>query len=201
MVKGRKMYKLILTVVALALSGIANATIIDFDARESTGLVTSASYSEDGFTFISTSTNTSAFVSWESTHSNYTGSAAMFNNYANETTYLTADNGSAFDLNAIDLSEVYNLSSYDATNVVFTATLATGGTASYTAALDLVFGNQTVIFGSVFNSVTSVSWDQTYNYHQFDNLVINEAAGEIPEPVSLAILGFGLLGLGVVRRK
>lgn len=200
------MHKFILTVVVLALSGVANATVIDFDARESTSLVTSASYSEDGFTFISSDTGSSAFVSWGSTDTGstttgYTGSAAMFNNYADETTFLTADDGSAFDLNAIDLAEVYNKDSYAATEVIFTATLAAGGSASYTAVLDLVFGNQTVNFGSVFNGVTSVSWDQTYNYHQFDNLVINEDAGEIPEPVSLAILGFGLLGLGVVRRK
>ena len=70
----------------------------------------------------------------------------------------------------------------------FVGSLASGGTVSFALSLDEVFGFQTVDFGGLFSDVTAVSWTQVYNYHQFDNLVLDaSAAAALPEPASLAL--------------
>ena len=65
----------------------------------------------------------------------------------------------------------------------FLGSLASGGTVSFALSLDEV-----VDFGGLFSDVTAVSWTQVYNYHQFDNLVLDaSAAAALPEPASLAL--------------
>lgn len=193
----KRIYLLFTTLLAILTTASVHATIIDFESLVSPTTTTMPSYSEDGFDFTSGTAGSTTFAAWGTTDINFAGSTALFNNFINETTSLTAAGGGAFSLDSIDLSEVYNQSSYNATSVVFDAVLAGGGSASFTADLDLSFGFETFNFGGLFSNVVSVSWNQTPDFHQFDNLNINT----VPEPSLFALLSLGLFGIGVARRK
>ena len=183
------------SIVLLAVSANSQAVVIAFDSLETPGLQSMVSYSEAGYTFTGSTNN---FATWGTDSTNYAGSAGLFNNTGDGITTLAADDGSLFSLNSMDLSEVYNQSSYTSTDVIFTALFSDGTTAIYTATLDLAFGYETFDFGGLFTNIKSVSWTQTYNYHQFDNLVINSA---VPEPASILLMLIGLAGFRFMRTK
>jgi hypothetical protein len=148
------------------------------------------------------------FVKWGLISPNYTGSEALFLNFSGGTTILdTGYPDLIFDLLSIDLSELVNQSSYISTSVVFMAEVySTGETISHTVTLDGSFGMETFSFGDKFLAVSKVWWEQTPEWHQFDNIVIdnilNPVITAIPIPPALWLFGTGLLGLiGVARKK
>ncbi len=190
------------TLLAITASSVS-ATVIDFDSRWSYDNPRSDEYTEDGYSFVSSYAGSNSFVTWGRLNDNWAGSAALFNCSLGASTTLYSTNGGVFDLNAIDISELVpahvNINSYEETEITFTAVLAAGGDVSFVADLDLEFGFETFDFGSVFQGITSISWNQgqsVENSHQFDNLVISS----IPEPVILALFGLGVIGFGVVRK-
>lgn len=183
--------------------GIAGAAVINFDDLEvPTSISFMASYSSNGFTF-STSQAIPAripygFASWDQSHPYYNTSAALFNNWVGEWTTLSADSGSTFTLNSIDLDWLYltgpvnvHFYAYDSTDILLSEL-------SYDLTND---GWATVNFGSGFENISYLKFQQTLEMHQFDNVVLNEGA-PVPEPATMLLFGIGLLGLaGVSRRK
>lgn len=128
------------------------------------------------------------------------GGAALFNNRIGSTTTVTLIGGGTFDFNAIDLADVYN----DGTggNVLFTFSDGMGTTAQ-TVTLDGMVGGHTFSFNRTgLSSFTMQGVTTTSQVLQFDNVVVNNAIGAIPEPSAwaLMILGFGLVG-GAMRRS
>jgi len=163
-----------------------------------------ATYTEAGFTFTNIATVESSgfdpsLATFGTEVYGYTGSTALFNDNSEGITVLTRVDGNAFSFNSIDLAE---LSAYDEANYAFGVTfngfLANGSPVSQTVTLDNFTGVQSYVFGSVFSDVVAVSWAQGGDdFHQFDNV----NASPVPEPMSLLLVGSGLMALMGVRKK
>lgn len=149
---------------------------------------------------ISTTTDRN-FGTWGLLSPNYTGSRAIFSNNANATTtisghgslYGTAD--FIFDLESIDISELVNTSTYADTSITFFAQLLDGSVTSQTVQLDGIFGNETFYFNDTFAQIRSVWWDQTPDWHQFDNVVMNNVSIVAPLPAAAWLFISGIVGL------
>jgi len=170
------------------------AVVIDFDSLTGSGDVYRGfTYVEDGYTL-----SNLASLNFRSVHpgsSRYTGSVSFFNATVSGVTQMTrtAGGGGPFDLLSIDLAE---LNASKVADVKFTGNLSGGGTVTQTFTLDgIAFAVETFDFTG-FTNLQSVTWVQQSPYHQFDNIVVQNA---IPEPSTLAALG-GLLGIGLIGR-
>ena len=168
------------------------------------------------------------FASWGLLSSNYTGSRALFNSndggistinliYTEgcliggcQVNFSTPDAFGTFDLVSIDVSELLNKSSYNPTNITFMAEKPNGQAVSTTVSLDEIFGLQTFTFGDEFKGLRRVWWAQTADWHQFDNIALDNLTfhnviiptSNVPVPSALWLFGSGLLGLiGISRRK
>lgn len=165
------------------------------------------------------------------TSPNYTGSRALFSNQDNGNTTIGVSMGisdiqetitnppserlitrvrdTSFDFLSIDVSELLNATS-QITPITFYGQQLGGGLVSSTVALDGVFGLETFLFGDIFRGVTSITWAQEADYHQFDNIVFDNVMGTVdfsvqtivPIPSAVWLFGSGIIGLiGIARRK
>ncbi|SDI57991.1 PEP-CTERM sorting domain-containing protein [Aliiruegeria lutimaris] len=196
--------KTLLFWAALVVAGFATpaqAITIDFQDLEGSGRAfdyVGGTYTYDDFTLTNLTSNTrTAFAIPETGNSRYnTGSTSMLNNRVNGVTQLAASDGSAFDLESIDLSELASNRIGD-TSVTFTGTYEDGTTVEQTFDLDGVWGMETFYFDG-FDSVISVTWTQTADFHQFDNISVE--ISPVPLPASSVLLG-SVLGVGAFASR
>ncbi len=184
-------------IAALAAAGLATAAsaqVIDFEALamndsliHNWGYV----YMEDGFTLDHPQSEPFEFATFGTQESRYPGSTALFNNTVNGEINLREDNGNAFGLLSIDISNLNNngpvtvrFTGFLNGNPVASDSFTTSGSAN---------GLETFFFNSDFANVDHVQWFQESPFHQFDNITL------IPAPASLALLGMG--GLVATRRR
>jgi len=117
--------------------------------------------------------------------------------------------GATFSINGLDLSEGFLGFGADSVHVL--GNLFGGGTISTDFVLDgIIDGNgplndfEHVSFGAGWTNLTSVTFSGvagTVNEHAFavDNIEVDRA--NVPEPSLVLLLGIGLAGLGVYKRK
>ena len=188
----------VLCAVLCLLSFNVLAVQIDFEdlALPGTGSTPRGpSYSKDGFTI---SVANGELYTHNSDDPGYRGSTAMYFGLQGVDGTLTANHGGAFTLKSIDLAEVNSGNA----EFTFTGYLQGGGTVTRYVRLDGVYtqgplgsGFETFDFTD-FQNVTSVVWQNSKPFHQFDNIVVT------PIPAAVWLFGSGLLGLvGLARRR
>lgn len=171
----------------------SKAQVLDFQSLQMAGggyQTIGTTYTEDGFTL----TETGGFATLSSTRTEdfrYQGSTALFDNYGGgfSPVRLTKNDGGTFLLNSIELADLRGgmMNPY-AVNVTFTGTKADTTTVTQTFTTDAVYGLETFTFTG-FSDLVNVDFEQSSPYHQFDNIVLNNA---VPAPNSLIT---GLLGV------
>lgn len=184
----------------LSLSLSASATTITFDSLEQagSGYQTMTAYEENGFRVSSDALFASA---GQDNTGSYMGSAGLFNANAGAYASLTKIGGGTFDFNAVDLAPLSRSAGLGAgATVSFVGKVHGGGTVNQDFTLDDSFTFQTFAF-SGFNNLDSVIWQQVYSFHQFDNLVLDQAASAVPEPGTLVLCGLALALMGALLRK
>lgn len=202
--------------LAIALVGVvstASATVIDFNTvGPLTGvnlLSVGTSYSEDGFQLV---VSGDTFAAPGSLRAEYTGQPALVVNIAanvTRTITLTALSGNPFEVDSIDLAKWINTSTK---TVSFTGNLYGGGTVLQSFNIPPVanFSLSTYSFLPTFTNLASLQWTTitsstnvitTNNYHQFDNIVVQEQPIPEPSALALAIGGAAVLWLIISRAR
>lgn len=203
---------LALAAVAAGATSAAAQSTVDFNGLADPGASSSIGYvdncyMEGGLTFaiagLSCGT-TAAFGYWSSSAAPifYTGSPALFNN-SGATVEITS--GGTFSLNSVSLAPYQGLFS-GPTTVMFMGMLAGGGTVTQEF---MVPGGTTDLATFTFSGFTDLSaasytvTDPTAApYVQIDDLMFSSATAVVPEPATLGLVGFGLVGVGAfVRRR
>jgi len=190
---------------ALMAATSAQAAVIDFNELSHGGYYQPVNpLISGGFSFVNNGAGfaNSALGVWGSNGSETMdpGAAAVFHNYSNSITTVTKVGGGIFDLNSIDLADVYNNGFGGDVLLTFTDGM---GTTSQNVTLDNLVGGQT--FALNRNGLTAFTMQGVTTqggWLQFDNVVVN-GQGAVPEPSAwaLMILGFGVVGPGMRRRS
>jgi hypothetical protein len=192
--------------LALALAGstAASAATITFNALTTSNFYNPANPTTiDGFNFAGAGGNPDALGVWGSNlpFNADQGGATLFSNFRALLVTVTKVGGGTFDLNSIDLADVYNNGTGGSVDFSFT----TGsGTTAQSVALDGLVGLQTFTFNKA--GLTSFSYLPTSTqgrWVQIDNVVVNQLTGGVPEPTAWALMltGFGLVGAAMRRRR
>jgi len=183
-------------------AGTAQALTIDFDdfAFNDTGIhdltPISGTLERDGFTF--TPSQFTKFDVLGTQEARFAGEVAMFNNENTGTTTLTRDGGGTFAVESIDVA---NILGPGANSITFHGAVHGGGTVTESFSFDS-FGHLTTLsLDSDFANLDALSFDENGNpSFQFTDLVV-DADAAVPEPAGLAVLGGGLIGLLLARRR
>ncbi len=177
----------------------SHAYVVNFESlMHSDDLVVDhgATYQEGGFLFTNTASDAPSLATLGTQFvGGFAGSTALFNDNYNGQTVLTKVGGGTFNLHSISLAELFAADVQF--GVQFTGLLVNSATVSKTFTLDGIFGFQDFTFGSEFSNLVSVSWNQTADFHQFDNVNVTPT----PIPAAAWLLGSGLLGLVGIRRR
>lgn len=194
---------------ALALAGAAfclpvstaNATVLDMEgfAPPANPTTESTSRNMNGFNLFTghghyiDSAHASVGVSWPDNGTDFLlhdNSSPMI---------LTKIGGGAFSIQSFDASERHvSFASGETINV--SAMLSGGGIISTVFTLDNTFGFETLTFDASWTNLASVSFQNASGRIAYDNIVV-DAPTVVSAPGPLAILGLGILGLGLARRN
>ncbi|MCB4811190.1 PEP-CTERM sorting domain-containing protein [Methylovorus menthalis] len=189
------------TIAALALlcSLNAQATTIDFESlavADSAVHSQGASYTEDGYTLVDNASSPD-LQTLGTLHTYYTQSTALVKTTSyQQSTTLTNNAGSTFDLLSLDLAEWGGLPS---TQVKIVGFFAAGGSISQLLTLDQLYGFQSFAVTGFTNLLSLTITQTTGKLYQLDNIKVVSAVPEVGTTLML-LSGLGLIGM-VSRRR
>lgn len=179
----------------------ANATILDMEGFAPPANVTTESGSRNmnGFNLYTghghyiDSAHGSVGVTWPDN-----GTDFLYHDNSNPL-HLTKIGGGAFSIQSFDASERHiNFATGEAINV--SAMLSGGGIISTVFTLDDTFGFETLTFDASWTNLAWVRFQNASGRIAYDNIVL-DAPTAVSAQGPLAILGLGILGLGLARRN
>lgn len=186
------------TIVGLGLVGAASASTMTFEGVAPPGdfTIPVTPYTEGGFTLTdSSAVFNGIFDSAFGVNSNSSDVFGWCAGCGPVTITLTKDGGGAFDFASFDTAILDT--AFGANEIDVIGYLSGGGTSTVTVTQTNTW--TTHFIG--FIDVTSVDFAFGANHsdlfdHAMDNLTMN-----VPEPASIALLGLGLVGVGLARRR
>jgi len=133
------------------------------------------------------------------------GTTRLFAQGNNASVEIFATDSSVFSFDGFDTATTFDY--FSSGNMQVTGNISGGGTISQTFQLTNSFASYSLGAGwsnlssVIFQDLVSGSWTSSSGF-SLDNLIINEGSATIPEPATMILFGFGLIGLaGVSRRK
>lgn len=171
----------------------ASAVTIDFEVAVSENVTPTSPYSEDGFTFTPSNTESAVFTASEAFMTG--NSTGAFGFAGGNTITLTDDGGDAFDLYSLLIGP--GDYAVTPTNVTVFGFYEGGGFVTSTFSNLATATPATLGWTDLSSVIFSATTDSA-----LDDLLLNEepVVGEVPLPASGALLALGLAGVAALRR-
>lgn len=144
-----------------------------------------------------------------STTAHFAGSTGLFGGLPGWTKTMTKVGGGPFSINSIDVAQSGG-GGNTTYSILFHGDLIGGGSISQQFSYQTYGVSQILytheVFGAQWTNLADIWWDAGLGTFgngdvQVDNINLDQGVTVAPEPASLALVGSGLLGLALLRRR